>query len=524
MKTIKTNLLSKQSVTGLQALSLSLLALSLQACAPNRSQSGLVANATTSAGGTSGGASGSLDSLGGSRTLQFNAMGSVLVMNTAASRAGSVNSFQWNGKEFLNQDDHSKGMQSGVAFDGYGACYNANEAGSMDDNTSATSSSKLLSMSTNASGLNSSVQMAYWTKPGQYYSAGCGTSGLFNGQNPTAISNVILSKQVTMGWRTIANAIEYVVTYNVPEDHGNASFEALAGNLTADFNNFYTFNPASRSLQNLSAGPGIQALPEIFATSDQRHAMGVYSPDMPMDTSSGSGYGRAASGSVNKWSTIFSRSPLRAGTYKFRIYVVFGSLSQVQDGMANVYAALGGSTNTATTTAINTSTVTNTVTNTVTQTNTATATATTTTTTTTTSTVTTTVTNTATETATSMPVFRFFSATNWEHFYTTNASEVINPDFAYEGTTYNVFSSRLTNTRAIYRCVAPYGKHFLSTDSRCEGNVVEGLMGFIYNQQVAGSKPLYRKVHRPTNDHLATLDANEGGNAYQYEYILGYVM
>jgi hypothetical protein len=51
------------------------------------------------------------------------------------------------------------------------------------------------------------------------------------------------------------------------------------------------------------------------------------------------------------------------------------------------------------------------------------------------------------------------------------------------------------------------GHHFLSTDGNCEGQIIEGPLGFVGTTQQAGTYELVRC--RSAADHLTTLDRAE---------------
>lgn len=89
-------------------------------------------------------------------------------------------------------------------------------------------------------------------------------------------------------------------------------------------------------------------------------------------------------------------------------------------------------------------------------------------------------------------------------------------------------------TIGIYRCVTTGNNmHFISTSSNCEGTKSEGMYGYIYTSQANGYlTPLYRFSNPSNNDHLETVNYNDGACYYNfgygcvslhYESILGYV-
>ncbi len=273
-------------------------------------------------------------------TISSSVLGHTLTISSSPRFAGAICSVNWNGKEFINNDDHGRELQSAASFDGLGECYNPTEAGSEADGKSDTSTSKLLTFSASGNQITSSTQMAFWTNVNQPYPAGCGTdTNIKVAQNTTNLSNYVISKHITVGFSGIANAIEYLVTYHVPDHHTSATFESLTGYLTQDFSSFWTFDPSIRSLTQLSAGPGEQPIPIIFSTIDSQYAMGIYSPDLPQSPFPKLGYGRFRFPSQNtmKWNAVFRRYDTPPGDYNFRMYLVIGSLSDVTTGIVSVY-------------------------------------------------------------------------------------------------------------------------------------------------------------------------------------------
>ena len=273
-------------------------------------------------------------------SISAEVLGHELTISSSPRFAGAINSLSWNGKEFINQDDHGRELQSAVSFDGLGECYNPTEAGSEADGAGDTSTSKLLYFSPNGNQIDASTQMAFWTRVNEAYPIGCGTdTSIKIAQNTTNLSNHILNKHITIGYSGIANAIEYLVTFHVPEQHTAATFESLTGYLTKDFSSFWTFDPATQSLKQLSAGPGEQNIPVILSTADSQYAMGIYSPDLPQPAFANLGYGRFdfASQNTMKWNAVFRMYDTPVGDYNFRLYVLIGTLSDATAGIASVY-------------------------------------------------------------------------------------------------------------------------------------------------------------------------------------------
>ena len=403
-------------------------------------------------------------------------LGSPLVISTSSQFAGAISSLTWRGKQFINTTDHGRELQSASSFDGLGECFNPTEAGSVTDGASATTTSRLLSISASGNRLQTSIQMAFWTPAGYPYPQGCGGNPAITvAQNTTNLSNHVHSKQITIGFNGIPNVIEYSVNFHVPESHQSATFEAVTGYMTAEFSSFFTYDPRIGELGQISVGPGEQALPLIFSTPDRNYAMGIYSPDQPQIP--GIGYGRFnfASQGTMKWNCVYRTGATPAGDYSFnRNYIVVGTLTDVVQGMTSVSRMFFP------------------------------------------------------PSATNLvPINRFYMPSTVEHFFTANLSEGINAGFVPEGIGFYVFSASagIPNTLPIYRCYEPARrKHFISTAANCEGQSVEGSYGNIYASPTSGAVALYRFFQATTGDHLETTNFSEGSSpGFTFESTLGYV-
>ncbi len=272
-------------------------------------------------------------------SISANVYGSQLTISTSARLAGAIGSLTWNGIEFINQDDHGRELQSASSFDGLGECFNPTEAGSGPDGIGNYSTSQLLGIRASGNVLQTTSQMAFWTQAGQPYPNRCGPHKEFAmAQNATNLSNHKLSKRVTIGFAGIPNVIEYLVTFNVPEKHNSATFEALTGYMTQYFSVFWTYDPKTKSLASLSDGPGEQAIPIIFSTSNRQYAMGIYSPYLPQGKHD-YGYGRFNFYSQNtmKWNAVYREYNITPGNYSYRNFVIVGTLDQVKKGMQSLH-------------------------------------------------------------------------------------------------------------------------------------------------------------------------------------------
>jgi hypothetical protein len=257
-----------------------------------------------------------------------------IVITTTSRVAGAIHSLTWNGKEFINSTDHGRQLQSAAGFDvdkDHGPeTFNPTEAGSRDDGAGDKSSSKLLRLRADGPLLETTTQMAFWLAPGE-------KSEGQPARNDKILSDCILTKRVHIGHMKLPHTIEYDATFTLPagEKHVAAQFEALTGYMPAEFNRFWRYNIEKGVLEELSDGPGEQALPVVFSTADGAYAMGVYSPDQPSRGWEKVGYGRFRfkDEKVNKWNCAFrTANPkgLPPGDYHYRMFVVVGTLEEVK--------------------------------------------------------------------------------------------------------------------------------------------------------------------------------------------------
>lgn len=266
--------------------------------------------------------------LPGDAVIRAKAGPSDIVITTTRRLAGAIHSLTWGGKEFIDSTDHGRQLQSACAFhdgdprDFWGEAYNPTEAGSRRDGIGPKSTSQLVGIQANTNTLNTITRMAFWLAPGE-------KSDKFPAKNKELVSNVLLTKQVAIGNKLSAHAIDYRVTFTVPpsEKHTYAQFEALTGYMPYEFSKFWTFDPRTTKLAPLSDGPGEQPLPVVFSTENQLHAMGIWSPD----AEPGYGRWRFPGEKVVKWNCVFRvRGEVKPANYSYRMIVVVGTLENVQ--------------------------------------------------------------------------------------------------------------------------------------------------------------------------------------------------
>lgn len=281
----------------------------------------------------------------GSSTIRGKAGASEIVITTTPRVAGAIHSVTWNGKEFIDSRDHGRQLQSASNLDCgkkfIAEVFNPTEAGSASDGAGPRSSSQLLKLEAQGNELRTTNQMAFWLKPGEKSQGNLA-------YNDRILSNHLVAKRVRIGTKELPHAIEYDVTFTLPvgEHHTFAQFEAVTGYMPPEFRKFWKFDSKEGTFAPLDDGPGEQSSPVAFSTDDGLFAMGIYSPDQPSKGFEKAGYGRFSfkNEKVLKWNSVFrlrEEKGIAAGDYKFRNFVIVGTLADVRTTMASLAKEFG---------------------------------------------------------------------------------------------------------------------------------------------------------------------------------------
>ncbi len=99
-----------------------------------------------------------------------------ITVATAARFGGAITPLRWNGKEFVNAQDHGREIQTAWQGNNAGECFNPTEAGSAEDGIGLYTTSKLLSTTVTTASITTISNPAFWLKPGK--------TGPFCGFNP----------------------------------------------------------------------------------------------------------------------------------------------------------------------------------------------------------------------------------------------------------------------------------------------------------------------------------------------------
>ena len=227
--------------------------------------------------------------------------GQPLSVGTSSQFAGAVSSVKWGGKEFINNWDHGRQLQLNSQFFNRFICYNPYEAGSLEDGSGPTSTSKLLSLTAGGNRLDSETQMAWYYRTfGEYTDAAayCGDPAQWLPVKPytTPLSDYRVRKTVTIGFQDIPNVIEYAVDHFIPEPvlKGLNNITAV---LNYEFSSLRSWDVVSKDYREIRALTGEDDRIKVASTADGNYAMGWYAPELLQPYSSDAG-------AVNWWFVV----------------------------------------------------------------------------------------------------------------------------------------------------------------------------------------------------------------------------
>lgn len=254
--------------------------------------------------------------------------------------AAAIDSLVWNGYEFINCWDHGRELQMAVTTQ-YGECYNPTEAGSGVDLQQTTTTSVIEMVSVTNNTFESRVKPAFWMIPGESES-GCGQA-----KNTVNVSNFVMHKKITIGYKGIKNVIHYVNDVLIPMDVAGTQIEAPTAYLNAPFDTFYSIDlKANGNLTKIvisdnTGGHSGSADPVIIATSDGKYAQGVLAkvqPQRDYALFNFVGLGPPSNG-PSKWSVVTYFENVKANTdIPFENFLCIGTLDDVTRCMMDVYA------------------------------------------------------------------------------------------------------------------------------------------------------------------------------------------
>jgi hypothetical protein len=107
------------------------------------------------------------------------------------------------------------------------------------------------------------------------------------------------------------------------------------------------------------------------------------------------------------------------------------------------------------------------------------------------------------------PVYRGFNPSIGDHVQGLVPNEGA-PGWHSEGVSFKIYDHDDGNAQPLYRCrVNGTSYHFLSNAGNCEGQTVEGLLGYVSRTQRPGLVQIFRCLGPTGADHLTTANPNE---------------
>lgn len=117
-------------------------------------------------------------------------------------------------------------------------------------------------------------------------------------------------------------------------------------------------------------------------------------------------------------------------------------------------------------------------------------------------------------------VHRSYNGVSNEHFYTTSLPEAQSGNFQLEAQDYYfVYAAAQTGLVGFYRCLKTNGKHFYTQSSTCEGQTVEGALGWVEDTDTPETVPLFRLYSGSAGNHFYTTSTAERDSAIAGGYI-----
>ena len=121
------------------------------------------------------------------------------------------------------------------------------------------------------------------------------------------------------------------------------------------------------------------------------------------------------------------------------------------------------------------------------------------------------------------PVYRFYNPASGDHFYTASDAEkniVANTSYSgylFEGIAFYAYASQVNGSVPVYRSFnGTTGDHFYTTSNTekdASGYTYESIAFYAYTSQLNGSSPVFRLFDGTTSDHFYTISASEKSRA-----------
>lgn len=261
-----------------------------------------------------------------------------IIVGMSSRTAGAIDSLYYNGKEFVNSWDRGRQIQVAWVVDGVGECNNPTEAGSNWNGPGHNTSSVWLHHSETSNSAFTRSYPAFFLRPQDRPDC----------MNVQQASGHELEKYVNVGVPGVSDhLIEFVSLVRIPAATHHLRIENPAVYLGAEFNNFYVLNAVNCQTSPISGAAGEQSLPVIASASDGRHAIGLWSPDLPSPGFASVGYGRAVFPfpqpieSTTKINAVYRMNNVSAGSFYQQTFIGVGTLNEVRVSLCSAIDAFG---------------------------------------------------------------------------------------------------------------------------------------------------------------------------------------
>ena len=279
---------------------------------------------------------------------------SYVFISCSERTAGAVDSLVWNDKEFINNWDHGRQLQTAMTVQDYGECWNPTEAGGRSDGIGTETKSILTEIYSAANILSTTSLPAYWVRGDDTQAGDSGAfcpagTPSFNSEDTHPYN---FTKLVTLGCFSMDNCIQFEITAelgnspDMPPFTGFAQLEAPTAYLNSDFAKVSYLDPTTGYLENVDyVANGESDELVIIHTEDEQYALGAVTKARPPTSSGvpGSHYAYFAFGGGNfdqatyKWSVVI-REDLKPGdVFEVSSYLCVGSLETVVECLVNVH-------------------------------------------------------------------------------------------------------------------------------------------------------------------------------------------
>lgn len=283
---------------------------------------------------------------------------------------GAISSLIWKQREFINNYDHGRQIQSALQVDGFVECNNPTESGSEADGKKSSSTSQVIFEKKNrdSSAMTLQTRMAYWI------SGNTTTNSCIKGRDSRVVraqSPHVLQKTVSTGIMGDSQILKFDISYflQTSEVQQSLIYEFLTGYLNEEFNQFAFVNLKKKLLYNFTSSEQLSLAnsgfplgsfyisssrrdiydPVIASTADGKYAMGVYTPKSLItkcNSAAFHGYNLYSfrlpqtGNSTNKWSIAIGENKNSNCTVRnrrdFVVYLAVGSVSEVANKLVKL--------------------------------------------------------------------------------------------------------------------------------------------------------------------------------------------